>query len=197
MRRSFLAICLAVPVLLLAACAAGPVLRSDYDPAADFAGYRTFAFFSPLGTDKAGYSTLLTGRLKAATRSQMEMRGYTYSETAPDLLVNFSGKLEERTEAGPAMPPPLPYYGYRAGFYGPWPGYGWDREVYRYTVGTLNVDLVDARSRKMVWEGVSIAEVTDLQQAHSAQAIEKTVAQIFSRYPFRAGEAAPQVAPGR
>jgi len=194
MHRLFPAIAAVGLALLLAACASGPTLRSDYDPAADFGRYRTFGYFSPLGTDKSGYSTLLTGRLKGAVRSQMEMRGYVYSEDAPDLLVNFSGKLQEKTEVSPAMPGP--YYGYRAGFYGPWAGYAWDREVYRYTEGTLNIDLIDARSRQMVWEGVAIAEV-DPGRIRSAQAVEKAVAEIFSRYPFRAGEPRPQIAPGR
>ena len=64
---------------LLAACASGPTVKGDYDHQADFAQYRTFGYMSPLGTDKAGYSTLLTERLKDATRGQMEMRGYVYS----------------------------------------------------------------------------------------------------------------------
>lgn len=50
--------------LLLAACASEPRVRSDYDPQADFSRYQTFAFFSPAGTDKAGYGTLVTERLK-------------------------------------------------------------------------------------------------------------------------------------
>ena len=43
---------------LLAACASGPTVKGDYDHQADFAQYRTFGYMSPLGTDKAGYSTL-------------------------------------------------------------------------------------------------------------------------------------------
>ena len=48
---------------LLAACASGPTVKSDYDHQADFAQYRTFGYMTPLGTDKAGYNTLLTERL--------------------------------------------------------------------------------------------------------------------------------------
>ncbi|MCD0504003.1 DUF4136 domain-containing protein [Bordetella petrii] len=174
---------------LLSACASGPTVRSDYDHAADFARYRTFGFMSPLGTDKAGYSSLLTERLKTATRGQMEMRGYTYSEQAPDLLVNFNAKLQAKTEVTPA---PGPYYGYRAGFYGGWPGYGWGNDVYQYTEGTLNIDLVDARRKQLVWEGVSTGVVNNPEAATSTQNVEASVAQVFSRYPFRAGNGVPQ-----
>ncbi|AZW43653.1 MULTISPECIES: DUF4136 domain-containing protein [Bordetella] len=180
---------------LLAGCASGPTLRSDYDHSANFAQYRTFAFMSPLGTDRAGYSSLLTERLKQATRGQLEMRGYTYDDSKPDLLVNFNGKLQEKTQVTPAPPPMGPYYGYRAGFYGGWPGYGWGDDVYQYTEGTLNIDLVDARRRQLVWEGVATGEVNDLDKAQSVASVEHGVAQIFSRYPFRAGNGQPQTPP--
>lgn len=179
---------------LLAACASGPTVKSDYDRQADFSRYRTFGYMSPLGTDKAGYSTLLTERLKDATRGQMEMRGYVYDAANPDLLVNFNGKLQQKTEVSQAPAPPMgPYYGYRSGFYGGWPGYGWNDTVYQYTEGTLNIDLVDPRRKQLVWEGVAVGEVRDPEAATSPQSIEKAVAQVFSQYPFRAGVAAPQL----
>ncbi len=178
---------------LLAACASGPAVKGDYDHKADFAQYRTFGYMSPLGTDKAGYSTLLTERLKDATRGQMEMRGYVYSASNPDLLVNFSGKLQQKTQVTEAPPPMGPYYGYRSGFYGGWPGYGWGDTVYQYTEGTLNIDLVDSRRKQLVWEGVAVGEVQNPEMATSAQSVEKAVALIFAKYPFRAGVAAPQL----
>lgn len=181
-------------VTILAACASSPAIKSDYDHQADFSRYRTFGYMSPLGTDKAGYSTLLTERLKDATRGQMEMRGYVYDAANPDLLVNFNGKLQQKTQVTEAPPPPMgPYYGYRSGFYGGWPGYGWGDTVYQYTEGTLNIDLVDARRKQMVWEGVAVGEVQNPGTATSSQNIDKAVAGIFAKYPFRAGVAAPQV----
>ncbi|HEY9318843.1 MULTISPECIES: DUF4136 domain-containing protein [unclassified Achromobacter] len=178
---------------LLAACASGPTVKGDYDHQADFAQYRTFGYMNPLGTDKAGYSSLLTERLKDATRGQMEMRGYAYSATNPDLLVNFSAKLQQKTQVTPAPPPMGPYYGYRSGFYGGWPGYGWGDDVYQYTEGTLNIDLVDTRRKQLVWEGVAVGEVQNPETAGSPQSVDKAVAEIFAKYPFRAGVAAPQV----
>ena len=178
---------------LLAACASGPTVKSDYDHQANFAQYQTFGYMSPLGTDKAGYNTLLTERLKSAARGQMEMRGYTYSATNPDLLLNFGAKLQQQTEVTPGFAPMGPYYGYRTGFYGGWPGYGWGDDVYQYTEGTLSVDLVDARRRQLVWEGVAVGEVQDPGSAGSQQNVDKVVAEIFAKYPFRAGVGTPQV----
>ena len=158
---------------LLSACATGPSIRSDYDQKADFSRYRTFGYMSPLGTDKAGYSSLLTERLKDATRGQMEMRGYVYNTADPDLLINFNGKLQQKTQVTQAPPAIGPYYGYRSGFYGGWPGYGWGDTVYQYTEGTLNIDLVDARRKQLVWEGVAVGEVRNPEMAASQQSVEK------------------------
>lgn len=184
-----------IPVLavvgLLSACSSGPTIRSDYDHSANFAQYHNFGFMSPLGTDGTGYSTLLTERLKTATRAQMEMRGYVYSAQAPDLLVNFNAKLQEKAEVTPAMPMG-PYYGYRAGFYGGWPGYAWDDDVYQYTEGSLNIDLIDARRKQLVWEGVSVGVIKDGATADSQTNVEASVAKILQQYPFRAGSNTPQ-----
>ena len=176
-------------IALVSGCTTGPTLRSDYDHAVDFSKYRSFAYVPQLGTDRAGYSSLLTERLRAATRDQMEMRGYTYSESSPDLLVNFNARVESRTEVVPA--PPMPYYGYRMGFYGPWSGWGWGNDVYQYEEGTINVDLVDARRKQMVWEGVAISRVRDAEQAGSEESVRRAVAAIFSRYPFVSGSGGP------
>ncbi len=181
--RSLVSLCI---IALLSACASGPDIRTDYDHNADFASYRTFAFMQPLGTSQAGYATLLTERLKNATRLQMESRGYVYDERAPDLLVNFQAQAQQKTEYVP--PPPMPwganYYGYRMGYYSYWPDYAMAPDVVQYTQGVLNIDLIDARRRQMVWEGVSTSIVDDLQQAQSDVAINTIVSQIFARYPF-------------
>lgn len=169
----------------LAACATGPTIESNYDHGANFAAYRTFGYFSPLGTDKAGYATLVTQTLKGATRREMEARGYTYSESNPDLLLNFNAKLAQQVEVSQVpMGPPIGYYGYRTGFYGGWGGYYTD--VDQYTEGTLNIDLVDAQRRQLVWEGVAVGRVTEKHRENREAAINAAVAEIFKRFPFRA-----------
>lgn len=192
MRKILQIIWLLPVVVALVGCATGPNIRSDLDAQADFAQYRSFAFASPLGTDKAGYTTILTERLKAATRSQMEQRGYVFDEKAPDLLVNFLTQLSSQSEYVP--PPPMPwggnYYGYRMGFYGPWSGYQFAPQVIQYTQGVLNIDLIDASRKQMVWEGVATTVINNIDQASSEAFIAPLVADIFKRYPFLAGSGA-------
>ncbi|MGE8617945.1 MAG: DUF4136 domain-containing protein, partial [Achromobacter spanius] len=54
-------------------------------------------------------------------------------------------------------------------------------------------DLVDARRKQLVWEGVAVGEVQNPDSANTPQNVDKAVAQIFAKYPFRAGVAAPQL----
>src|SRR4030095_9896120 len=106
---------------LLAGCASKPTIRVDRNPTADFSNYRTFGFFQPLGTDRTGYQSILSDRLKAATQPKLESLGYQYASGSPDLLVNFGARLDTqlRVTTAPVMGPPMGYgyYGYRAGYY--------------------------------------------------------------------------------
>lgn len=101
--------------LLLAACATGPRVTTDADPAADFSRYRSFAFYEPLALETRGYTTLLSARLKDEARRQMESRGYVYDEAAPDLRVNINAFVEEKTDVV-TVPTTgyATYYSYRA-----------------------------------------------------------------------------------
>jgi hypothetical protein len=180
-------LCALAVVSFLAACSNAPIVRSDYDRSADFASYRTFAFMQPLGTDRAGYTTLLTERLKRATALQMESRGYAIDEKNPDLFINFQTHVQSRTEY--VSPPPM-MWGYGAGPYGVWPGYGgyaFGPDVIQYNEGTMKVDLIDARRRQLVWEGVGSSVVGNAQQADSEAMVQSMMAAIFARYPFLAG----------
>jgi len=181
---------------LLVACANTPQIRTDLDPQADFSSYRTFAFIEPLATIQAGYTNLLTERLKGAVQIQMQARGYVLNAQSPDLLVNFNTKTQQRTDYVAPPPPPWGgyYYGYRTGFYNSWDGYaGMGPQVIQYVEGILNIDLVDARRRQMVWEGVSTSVINDLQQASSATEIDSVVNAIFAQYPFVAGSGIKQI----
>ena len=183
--------CLLPMILALAAsaCATGPEIRANYDHSADFSAYRTFGYFDKPGTDKAGYESLVTQTLKSATRREMEARGYTYAATDPDLLLNFNGRLARHTKVTQYAAPM--YYGYRVG-YGGWGGY--QTYVDQYTEGTLNVDIVDAGRKQLVWEGVAIGRVSDEQRQNREATLSAAVAELFAKYPFRAGQpsAAPQ-----
>lgn len=181
----------ALPVLL-AGCASEPRVRVDFDPAVDFGRYATFGFVDPLGTDRAGYQTIVSRHLKDAARREMLARGFVYAERDPDLLLNFNAQLEDRVRtAGVGPSYGVGYYGYRRGVYGAWPMYPAEAWVWTYREGTLNVDVVDRARRQMIWEGVVVDTVTDRTLDNLEARIDAAIAAVFGRFPVAARNPAP------
>jgi hypothetical protein len=182
-----------VAASLAAGCATGPRVRSTQDTAVDFSQYSTFGFSSPLGTDREGYQTIVSQQLKTAAQREMEARGMRYDDTSPQLLINFNGKLSDklRTTSVPSSGVSFGigrnrgYYGYRTGIYTAWPLYT-DTNVDSYTEGTLNIDVVDAARKQMIWEGVAVGRVSEKDLANLQPAIDAGVKAIFEKYPVPA-----------
>ncbi|MCC5450901.1 DUF4136 domain-containing protein [Rheinheimera sp. UJ51] len=173
-------------LLILSACATGPTVRSDQAPDANLANYQTFGFMTELATDRGGYTSLVTQHLKAAVTAEMTARGYRFSEESPQLLVNFNSNVEQRTDirtTTSAALAPYSYYHYRRGFYSPFPYYQKEVETVRYKIGTVNIDVVDAARKQLVWEGVAegVLKRQDLEEPR--QAMAQVVANIFDKFP--------------
>ena len=178
--------------LVAAGCTSGPRVRAERDKTVDFSQYRTFAFADPLGTDRAGYQTMVSLYLKAATQRELEARGLRLVEAGPQLLVNFNGQLSEkfRTTTVPSSSISFGYghggyYGYRSGIYSTWPLYASETQVTAYTEGTLNIDVIDAAKKQMIWEGVAVGRVTDQTMENLKPKIDEVVTAIFVKYPIK------------
>lgn len=190
-RNRILSLAVLAVAALLGACASGPDIRSDYDRSVDFSQYRTYNFFSPMGIENPNYSTIYGSVFREAISREMEARGYVKSDD-PDLLLNVSARLQDKTKVTTYNDPyPMGYYGYRRGFYDPWYGYGYGTQTHvsQYTEGTVNIDMVDARAKRMVWEGVGVGRLKEGRSNEEVrQAISEGVATMFQGYPFRAGK---------
>jgi hypothetical protein len=178
--------------VLLASCASKPTIESDYDPSIDFSQYKTYGFFNPMGIENPNYSSIYGAIFRDAIGQEMESRGYTMSDN-PDLLLNVSGRLQDKTKVTTTSDPYMGggYYGYRRGFYDPWYGYGYGTttHVSNYTEGTVNVDMVDRAQKRMVWEGVAVGRVdTSKSPEERRQGIYGGIKEMFAGYPFRAGQ---------
>ena len=111
----------------------------------------------------------------------------------PDLMINVSGRLEDKTRVTTTSDPYMGggYYGYRRGAYGTWGGYGYGTttHVSNYTEGTINVDMVDRAQKRMVWEGVAVGRIDEKRTNEQARTnINNGIQEMFSGYPFRAGQ---------
>ena len=179
---------LAATAMLSGCAATRPDIRTDYDRSADFSAYHTYGFPDELGTDRAGYATLITTYFRQAVDHEMQSRGYRYTENEPDLLVNFFANVRYVTtvRSRPRMWASYGYYGYRYGMYSAWPLYAEDVDTVHYRIGTANIDIVDADRDQLIWEGVAEGRLTSEVMENPQPAIESVVAELFSRYPGRA-----------
>ena len=128
--------------------------------------------------------------IQSAVAREMESRGYRTSPT-PDLLLDFNGKLEERTDIE-STPAPMygPGWGY-GGWYGaPWGG-GPEVRTRHYKVGTLVMDIVSHAKRQSVYQGGVEGIVWKEMLQDPRAALTDAVARVFEGYPFVAGQSTP------
>jgi len=175
-------------LLLLAACATGPRIRTDFDPEADFSRYRSYAFFQPLAMEESGYTSYMTERIKAGVRREMEARGYVFDEQSPDLRVNFQGIVQEKTDVYSVPRTDFQYfYSYRARRYYGVPVWYDQTQVSQYREGTLTIDLVDAARNRLVWTASAIGRVTQKTPQERAAQVDRALASVFMQFPYHAG----------
>jgi len=182
---------LLITFALITACSSNPTkIHSDYDRSVDFSQYKTYGYYSPMGIENPNYSSLLGQMFRDAIDVQMKQRGYVRSDN-PDLLFNVSARMEDKTRVTTMQNPGMygGYYGYRGGLYDPWGGYGYGTttHVSQYTEGTINIDMVDPRLKRMLWEGVAIGRVKD-KNDNLREDVMTGVAEMFAGYPFQAGQ---------
>jgi Domain of unknown function (DUF4136) len=194
MRLSRLSLSCAMLVLsaavLISGCAATPEIHRDTNPKATFATYKTYGFFSPLSTDKAGYESTFTMHLKAATRRVMESKGYVYSDSSPNLLVNFYANVQDKQEVRATTNSSAPggygsyrygYYGYRNGYYG-----GFDTttvQTTNYKHGTVTVDVIDAKQKVLAWTATAEGRVSSEARNNPGPAIDTLISNMLEPLP--------------
>lgn len=193
MKKVILKTVLVASVLVMAGCASQPRISSQARVGSDFSSYKTYAWVSPLATDRAGYSTIMTSQFKTAVQAQMAARGFTFDANNPDLLINFFSNVESRSETRGSPSMSIGYFGYRGGYgYGMgFPIYGGGIETRNYKVGTVSIDLVDAKRKELVWEGALEGTLSSKAMENPGAAIQSAVGQIYSKFPVQSSATIP------
>jgi len=174
---------LTIAALLLAGCETGPQVRSVTEPGANLAAYHTYSFAAQPGTNRGGNVTPLTTFFQTAIAREMSARGYQQVDNGGELLVNFNAHVSEKADIQ-STPGPMygyGYYGYRGGMYS-----GPEVQTVRYKVGTANIDVVDAKRKVVVWEGIAEQELTDQVMQNPQPAVDNAVTKMFAQFPGRA-----------
>ncbi len=160
--------------ILLVSC--GPTLqvRSDYDKRVDFTRYRTYELYNGTGNN---ISSLNQDRVLRSVRQEMQKKGFVEDSVHPDLLVNTSAIVGNGTEVSSNTN----YYGYggvaRPYYWGAGMSSSYTTyDVTHYKEGSLIIDMVDAPTKKLVWQGVGnsrIDESTKDADSRIAGAVKK------------------------
>ena len=181
----------AIPLLflfVLGSCASVTV-SSDYDQEKDFNRYKTFAFYKK-GIDKVEISDLDKRRIMKAIQYELINKGMQLSEN-PDLLVNIFAKSRNKIDVYTGA-----YYGWYPWYYGYGYGYGFGygpgyMNVTESTEGTLFIDLIDAKRKELVWQGMGTGILSTHKTVNEKVArINEFVHMIMEQYPPGAQEAA-------
>lgn len=171
---------------------------SDYDRSVDFGQYKSYAFTRPdirTGKNPIYSSPLLMQHIQGNLGRELTNRGLTQQAANPDLLVKVHTYTENKTRTVMHSPSYAPFFPYRWGFapyrfgYLPyWGGYygGWNQRLYQenYTQGTLLVDMIDAKTKQLVWRG-AIQGVIDNPNRLERQ-VARGVRKIMKDYPVKA-----------
>lgn len=166
-------------IILLTSCKTVRV-ATDYDRAADFNTFNSYAFFKP-GIDQAKVSDLDKRRILRAIDANLMAKGLVKSEN-PEVLVSIFTKENERVDVYNNN------FGWGMGAWGWGPSFGWGgnwgNTVARTTEGTLYIDLINAKTKELVWQGVgrsSLYQGSNIDKKE--ERIRLIVSEILTEYP--------------
>jgi hypothetical protein len=155
--------------LAVGLCAYAQKITVEFDTAADFTKYKTFAIRN--GTlnsrNPALNSELVKKNIENSIAHYMTGKGLMATAGASDLNVvyHFGSARKAELDAYPA--------GWR----------GWGTRVVRvpYTEGTLVIDLRDPTSRSLVWRGIAAEDKSDAAKIEGK--LDTMVKKSIDKYP--------------
>ena len=165
-----------MPALLLA-----QKVSYDYEKTANFATFKTYAH--KVGT-KVGQS-LIDDRIVAAIDAELAAKNLVRADSNPDVFVVYHVAFDKQKDIST-------YSSGYGGGYGPY-GWGWgggwaggttSTQVRDIVVGTLVIDLADAKKEQLVWRGMGVKEInTQANPEKRDKSINSAVKKIFKNYP--------------
>ena len=167
-------------------CATVRVFNTEAAADAEPSRYKTFGFYEVKASGDTIPRTFAErlSILKKAIQTEMEKKGYRFTDAGPDLLVNIGIAVKQEIQTRQTNwrnDDRFTYMGQRS--------YSWkseEIEVGRYRDGTLTLHIIEAERHKMIWKGSMegvVPEKTDPSGKTAGRALQK----LFAQYPFKAG----------
>jgi hypothetical protein len=180
-------------LLNLSSCTTA-LIYADKDKTADFRNYRTFAWMPHenvhIHKNQAIDNELVEQNIMHFVNHELESRGLVADSSNPDVLIEYDIMTEKKVKQVDE-PTYSNYYYYGSpyrGFNNYYPGYWGYNMNYRtvnipYKEGTLTIDIIERKTKKLVWKGWAINEVTDPGSFKSELPLD--IRDMFSEYPVR------------
>ncbi len=191
----------------LAGCAVIQV-ETDYDPAADFSGLRTYAW-APLPPkevrDPRKDTSFLDARIRHAVDTQLTGKGFRQVDSEADddrgdgdeadLIVTYQTSVETKTDVDTVERYETfggPLGGRRRGpgrrhghFARPWIGYvETETRTYEYEEGSFILDLVNPKTQRLLWRGWARAVIERGSSPEKrTERISEAVRRLFAEFP--------------
>ncbi len=179
--RFLLLAAVAVAALAAAGCSTIAV-NQDFDTAANFAAYKTYAWIAqqaPMpGDAKTALqsNTLIDKRVKTNVDAELAAKGMVLTADNPDAFLVYHLGIDQKIDVQDWG------YSYPRYPYGGW--YGGQVDVYQYNEGTLIVDIVDAKTNQLVWRGTATKTIDESASPEQREAnLKEVVSRIFEKYP--------------
>ena len=160
---------LALVLCAFAVTASAQSVQSDFDRSYDFSKLKTFNFTAHRFDDNLAQDPLNNGRIRHALESKLMTSGYGMEEVeTPDFVVAYYVTSRNKYSVQDYSYGPPRWWGRR------------DIRVDEYTEGTLTVDLIDAKTRQLVWRG-RVSGTVELKGSDKKvdKAAEKIVKQLL------------------
>ena len=164
-------------LLTLPALAIAQDVKIDYDKAYNFAPVKTYSM--RIGT--AWGNDLSQRRVLEEFDQAIAAKGWKKAnEATADIHVVLHGATDTKRIVNTFYSGGMGGYGYRYGGMG---GMGTaSTTVSEYTVGTLVVDMFDAKTKNLVFRGVAEDEISDKPEKN-AKKLEKASEKLFKNFP--------------
>ena len=159
-------------MLLFAGKSSAQQVKTDYDHSANFGQYKTYSWEKVQTKDP-----LLVDRIKSAVNSALTAKGWTEVPSGGDVEV-FAIETTRNQQTLDTF-----YNGFGGGRRWGFGGYGdATTTVETYKVGTLVVDLFDAKTEKLIWRSSSSDTLSDKADKNTKN-LNKGTNKMFQHFP--------------
>lgn len=178
-------------VLLAGGCGSGLKVTSDYDKTVDFSKYKTYEYYGWSDNSDEFLTEFDRERIESAFGREFQNRGWAYTESNGDAVVSLYIVVNKKT----SYTSYTNHYntGMYGGVYAPRYGYGYrtgfgasttTTTQNDYLVGTLIVDVFDAKTKNHIWQGIGKKTVNE-NPSKREERINKGVGEIMKDFPVQ------------